>query len=854
MSNGAYSFLNLNAGTYDVRQIDRSGWVQTAPAGGFQTLTLDGATNATNIDFGNRQPPGTISGTVYSDYSADGTQNAQEPGLVGWTVYLDDNNNGTLDGGERSTVSGADGSYSFENLIPGNYNVREVIQPGYVQTVPGSGGVILGSGGAAAGAGHAAGDAHLDSTLTHFSQTEIVVAFKGNFGRGVLREKIQADARLRSFVDYGASSDLATVRGVTLVEVNLRPGADPQKAVDAFTGLDKVQWAQVNYVYDTDPRELTPNDPSYPQQYHHPLMQNNIAWDTTLGNPRIIIAITDDAEDYEHQDLYLNFWVNPAEIPATRLANLTDINGDGYISMDELNDPSNQGPFKANDVNSDGHISGSDLLANMVKDGNGNDTGAGGWSDGIDQGGNGFADDIVGRDVWSNDNSTLPPTSSDSHGTHVTGIAAARTGNGIGVAGVAGRVTIMPIRFYGGSGWTSTHVLNAYKYASDNGANIISTSYNVDGFANDNTFKAALNYLYDHGVLHFNSAGNNSELNPVRQNFDQSLYVISTGASDQKSSFSNWGWGSDISAPGENILSTYPNNSYASISGTSMATPNAAGVAALIWSAHPTWTREQVAAQLIGSADNIDAQNPSSAGLLGGGRVNSNKALNTTIAPPRLKTLAGLPAEGGSTLTPPGAFTLDVANVFDPASITLSSFTMRGDGLDDVFGTADDTTIPMTLNFGGQHASTFMVGTNRLNFAVSGAMPADTYRFTMLPTATDPFGQALDGNGDGTGGDAFTRTFTIALLTDPYHVNLAADEVVANAHFGNHDNRTPRVLASSFTFATAQQLNVQFSENVFDSTRWRRSDAAQHDDELAGGRFRLHLRVRHQHEHGPVRR
>jgi subtilisin family serine protease len=74
-----------------------------------------------------------------------------------------------------------------------------------------------------------------------------------------------------------------------------------------------------------------------------------------------------------------------------------------------------------------------------------------------------------------------------------------------------------------------------------------------------------------------------------------------------------------------------------------MATPNAAAVAALIWSAHPTWTREQVAAQLLGTTDNIDALNPGFAGQLGDGRVNSFKALSTTVAPPRIRSVLGLP-------------------------------------------------------------------------------------------------------------------------------------------------------------------------------------------------------------------
>src|SRR5204863_6447895 len=97
----------------------------------------------------------------------------------------------------------------------------------------------------------------------------------------------------------------------------------------------------------------------------------------------------------------------------------------------------------------------------------------------------------------------------DYHGTHTAGIAAARINNATGVAGVAGGAKIMPLRIYGADGgFTSTIMLNTYKYAVDNGAKNVSTSLNTDGLLGDFTYTTGLQYLYDHGGLHFNSAGN----------------------------------------------------------------------------------------------------------------------------------------------------------------------------------------------------------------------------------------------------------------------------------------------------------------------------------------------------------
>ena len=766
---------------------------------------------------------GSIAGTIFSDYNSNGAQDAGEPGLSGWTVFLDSNDNNIPEASEQKRTTDANGAYSFADLFaPATYNVREVLKPGFVQTIPGTGGVILGGPGAGeAGGGGDDGGAAADGGGNDgraFSKTEIVVAFTGTRGRPVLLDKVRRDPDLRRMVNVNASTDMFTVpsQKISLVEVKLPAGVDPLEVVRRFERLAGVAWAQPNYIYEGDPREFVPNDPQYASQYHHPLMRNNTGWDTTMGDPRVTVAVTDDGVDTEHADLHQNIFINQVEIPPSRRSNLTDLNGDGYVSMLELNDATNRGAFKANDINGDNRITASDLLAAMVKDGNGADTGNGGWSDLVDQGNNTFIDDLVGRDVWSNDNDSRPASTSFAHGTHVAGIAAARTNNGVGVAGTAGNATIMPIRFYSGTGWNSSHVANAYRYATSNGADIVSTSYNVDQFTNDNIFAAGVQFMYDNDVLHLNSGGNNATLlNPPRQKWDQSLFVVSTDNNDLRSSFSKYGWGMDVSAPGSNILSTLLNNTYGLNSGTSMATPNAAGVAALIWSQHPEWTRDQVASVLTGTADPIDAINLAQyRGLLGTGRVNANRALTETPRAPQIKTIATtFPAEGSFNTVKPNPWTLDINNVFDPATMNLGAWEMRGAGVDGQFDTADDKLIPMTLSFGSGNFANYMIGNNRLNFSVPGTMAPDTYRFSTRSTLRDPFGQQVDGNNDGTAGDQWSRTFTLLPATNKYTVNLADGQAVTNAHFGNHDVAGPRG-TGAFAFLTDQRLTVQFNEDV----------------------------------------
>jgi hypothetical protein len=364
-------------------------------------------------------------------------------------------------------------------------------------------------------------------------------------------------------------------------------------------------------------------------------------------------------------------------------------------------------------------------------------------------------DDVHGWDFVFNGNDPNP-NGSDDHGTHVAGIAAARTNNGIGVAGVAGGSTILPIQFYAsGSSWTAAMIASAFAYGVDNGAQILTTSYNMDGWVSDPTVNAAFDYLYDNGSLHFNSAGNNNALNPPRQLFHQSLLVASTDSGDLKSSFSNYGDGVDLAAPGSSIYSTIVNNLYGTKSGTSMASPNAAGVAALIWSAHPTWTRDQVAAQIHGTADNIDAQNPAYAGLLGGGRVNSNKGINNTLPAPKVTTVTGLPAEGGVLTGSLSSVEVRFTQIMDPAGInTPGAFTLSHAGADQVFGTGDDTNVALGWD-------EYLISSNRVRIGSIGATAASgAYRFTAnAALVRNPFGTQLDGNGNGVGGDSWTRTF-----------------------------------------------------------------------------------------------
>jgi protocatechuate 3,4-dioxygenase beta subunit len=127
-ANGNYSFANLGPGTYRVREVLQAGWVQTTtnPA----DITAVSGTNASNVSFGNFELI-TISGMKFEDVNGNGVQDAGDNGLQGWTIELDRDANGSVD---ATATTDANGNYSFTNVGPGTYRIREVLQPGWVQT------------------------------------------------------------------------------------------------------------------------------------------------------------------------------------------------------------------------------------------------------------------------------------------------------------------------------------------------------------------------------------------------------------------------------------------------------------------------------------------------------------------------------------------------------------------------------------------------------------------------------------------------------------------------------------------------------------------------------------------------
>ena len=259
----------------------------------------------------------------------------------------------------------------------------------------------------------------------------------------------------------------------------------------------------------------------------------------TQGDPNLVVAVIDTGVDFSHPDLAGRQWVNPGE------------------------------------------------------------SGGGKETNGIDDDANGFVDDVNGADTVNNDGN---PFDDHSHGTHVSGTIAASVNNQ-GVVGVAPNVKIMALKFLsaGGSGSISD-AIEAIGYAKSKGAKISNNSWGGGGFSQ--ALKDAIDtsgslFVAAAGNGGFDGIGDDNDLSPFYPASYDSTNILSVAAVDNQGDraiFSNFGATSvDISAPGVDILSSVPGNSWEYFSGTSMATPHAAGVAALAASVNPSLLSDPVA-------------------------------------------------------------------------------------------------------------------------------------------------------------------------------------------------------------------------------------------------------------------
>jgi thermitase len=211
------------------------------------------------------------------------------------------------------------------------------------------------------------------------------------------------------------------------------------------------------------------------------------------------------------------------------------------------------------------------------------------------------------------------------HGTHVAGVISAVVNNTEGVAGMSWYNKVMPIKVLDHTGSGSTYaVAQGIIWATDHGAKVINMS--LGNYANAEFLHDAVKYAFDHDVVLIAATGNDNTQDPgYPAAYPEVLAVSATDWNQNRASFSNYGNYVDVMAPGENIASTYPDNQYAALSGTSMASPHAAALAAMIRSTNPLLTNTEV--MQILRQTSVDLGNPGRDPYYGFGQIDVVTAL-----------------------------------------------------------------------------------------------------------------------------------------------------------------------------------------------------------------------------------
>jgi serine protease len=346
-------------------------------------------------------------------------------------------------------------------------------------------------------------------------------------------------------------------------------------------------------IAEVQPKRLltdAPNDPSASIQTHLNRIRAFEAWDVVQQNTtdtnRIIIGIVDSGVDYLHEDLAAALYNNPRE-----------------SGMD---------------------ANGKDRRTN-----------------GIDDDQNGKIDDWRGWDFEGEDGNTEdndPRTTFSEHGTHVAGIIGAVVNNRIGVAGSVGlssRVWLLPVKC-SRDVVDSRYVDNGAKgvlYAATLGAHIINCSWGSSlerSFAEQELLNAARRL----GAFVLFSAGNEgNDVANYPAAYPHTFSVAWLNQSDSRAGSGSYHPSIDIGALGSSVYSTLPENRYGFNSGSSMAVPQVTAAAALVKMRFPSMNPDQIAQQLKASSDNIDSLNPDMVGLLGAGRLNMLRAVQTQDIP-----------------------------------------------------------------------------------------------------------------------------------------------------------------------------------------------------------------------------
>lgn len=421
---------------------------------------------------------------------------------------------------------------------------------------------------------------------------EVLVKFRSGISQKVARS---------SHRSLG-SRTIKRFKRVDVDHVKIPEGWSVEETIEMYTLDPDVEYVEPNYYRYA---MVTPDDTHFDLQWalHNTGQTGGTddadidapeAWEVQTGSSNVVIAVIDTGADLDHEDLTDNIWTNT---------------GEDWVD----GSPGNNGS---------------------------------------DDDGNGKIDDYYGWDFANDDNDPDDDYTGVYHGTHVTGIIAAKGDNTTGVTGVCWSASVMLLKILNnkGSGSISDEI-NAINYAISKGAKIINVSFGGSGYSQFEY--ESIQTARDAGVLFVAAAGNTGADNdsapvyPASYDLDNIISVAATDHDDNLANFSNYGKDSvDVAAPGVQIRSTSADDNYQNLSGTSMATPHVSGLAGLILAEDSSLTYSQVKDRIVNGVDTKASLNEK---VLTGGRINASNSLALPRCPSDLAATA--PSSTQVTLT-----------------------------------------------------------------------------------------------------------------------------------------------------------------------------------------------------------
>jgi subtilisin family serine protease len=382
---------------------------------------------------------------------------------------------------------------------------------------------------------------------------------------------VHAPAPPRAERGFAVAADITPMNST--FKVRFDPGQTVDAVVSRLTSVGEVEVAEPNRYREA---YIVPNDPSYPQQWGLAKLNCPAAWDRTTGSANVTVAVVDSGVDLNHPQL------------APLLLAGNDL-------VDWGPNPSPPG------------------LAPLVLEG-----------------------DFAGRDN--------NPQDEVGHGTHVAGTISCLSNDGIEVAGVTWQCRLLPVRVLARARNTtngritgigsSADIAAGITWAADHGAQVINLS--LGGSGDTMVERNAVAYAVSRGVVVVAAMGNDGTNNPsYPAAYPDVIAVGAVNAVDQRATFSQTGPHIDVAAPGVNVLSTYWDDTYAFLDGTSMASPHVAGVAALILSCNSTIPALQVGQIIRDTARPLrdDPADPVPNDRYGSGLVDARAALDRACPP-----------------------------------------------------------------------------------------------------------------------------------------------------------------------------------------------------------------------------